>query len=97
MKLFFLMAFSYTLIAYNMRVLAQGKYIATIISDGIIAIVGFTLLKSVQGAETWADLFFYSTGGMVGGASGIWLSKIDFKKEGWWGLWRDSSSCSSPE
>jgi len=84
MKLFFLMWLSYALIAYNMRVLAAGKYTATVISDGIIAVVGFTILKSVAQAETWSELVFYTLGAMAGGVTGIWISKIRIERRGTW-------------
>jgi uncharacterized membrane protein YfcA len=74
MTLFLLIWLSYTLIAFNTRVVARGAYAATIVTDALIAIVGFVLIKHIAVSD-WHQLVWYTLGAMAGGASGIWLSK----------------------
>lgn len=74
MTIFILIWLSYTLIAFNTRVVSAGKYIPTVITDALIAIVGFFLVKEIA-VGGMGDLAWYVAGGMAGGATGIWASK----------------------
>lgn len=69
-----LMLGNYTLIAANTRFVARGAYLQTALTDGIIAFIGFQLVKWVAEAETWTDRVFYILGAMLGGMLGIRLT-----------------------
>src|SRR5687768_10105635 len=72
--IFILIWLSYTLIAYNTRAVARGEYLSTMVTDALIAVVGFFLVKEIV-VGGMGDLARYVAGAMAGGASGIWLSK----------------------
>jgi hypothetical protein len=74
MTIFILIWLSYTLIAFNTRVVSAGRYMPTIITDALIAVVGFYLIKEIA-VGGGRDLAWYVAGAMAGGASGIWASK----------------------
>lgn len=67
----------YVLASINTRVCAQGRYVSSMLSDGMIATVQFSLIQRVASASTWAERGAYIVGGMLGGVSGIWMTK-------WW-------------
>jgi outer membrane lipoprotein SlyB len=72
--IFLLIWLSYTLIAYNTRVVSAGHYLPTVITDALIALVGFYLVKQIV-VGGMGDLAWYIAGAMAGGVSGIWVSK----------------------
>ncbi len=67
----------YVLAAINMRVVAQGRYLSSALTDASIAAVQFLLIHRVAQASSWTEMAGYILGGMAGGVSGIWLTK-------WW-------------
>lgn len=67
--------FQFILVTVNYRAIAQGRYLATGVSDFVIAACSFGLFKLIQNAETPVEVLGYSVGATLGGISGIWLTK----------------------
>ena len=65
----------YVLASINIRVVAKGRYIASGLTDAGIATVQFLLIQRVATAQTWEEMAAYIAGGVLGGASGIWMTK----------------------
>lgn len=65
----------YTLLSVNTRAVAQGRYIATGITNAVIALCGFTLFKLITEASTPMGVLGYTIGGVIGGATGIWITR----------------------
>ena len=74
---FLLIAVQYALLAMNTRFVARGSYVATAVSDGIVAAFGFAIIQKVANADTFEAQAGYVLGGMAGGILGIWLTKHD--------------------
>jgi hypothetical protein len=65
----------FILVTVNYRAIAQARYIATGVTDFLIAGLGFTLFKLIQEATSPMEVLGYSIGAVLGGISGIWLTK----------------------
>lgn len=67
----------YVMLVINMRAVAQGQYVVAVISDGIIALISFLVLrriiKSTDEPHQWAG---YTVGSMIGSVVGIYVSKM---------------------
>jgi lipopolysaccharide export LptBFGC system permease protein LptF len=73
---FFAMMFvNYLLICLNMRYVAKGSYTGVAWSDGLILVLGFTVIQQVAEAHTWAARLGYIGGGIVGAQLGLWLTR----------------------
>ncbi len=78
MRPFFLLLlvwFQFGIIAVNYRAVAQGRYAATILTDAVIAIAGFTLFRLIAESGDLASMAGYTAGAALGGATGIWLTR----------------------
>ncbi len=69
---------AYLLLIYNYRAVAQGRYIESIISDGLIAAMGFSMLKKIGAANTVEERIAFITGGIIASGVGIWITKFLF-------------------
>lgn len=65
----------YLALVVNYRMVAQGRILETVVSDGVLALLGFTVVKAIAGAESRGDRIGYAIGGMLGSALGIVLTK----------------------
>jgi hypothetical protein len=73
---FFGMQFlAYGLVAWNFRVLAKGLIGQTVLSDLLIAAMGYTIIKQVSEAKDWISRMGYILGGAAGSASSILVTK----------------------
>ena len=75
--LFLTQVLMYTLLCINYRSVADGHYIHSMISDGLIACTSFFVIKKIaqsedQGFWLWLG---YTLGSMVGSIIGIWIHK----------------------
>ena len=70
-----LMTVQYALVAINTRMVAQGRYGGTAVSDALIAVLGFALIQHVAAADTLYAQAGYVLGGVTGGVLGVWLSR----------------------
>lgn len=77
-KLFILNYIAYFTLVYNFRAVAQGLYWPSVLSDITIAALGFSILKSIQEANTLPQRLAYIAGGGFASASGIYVTKILF-------------------
>jgi hypothetical protein len=67
--------FQYTILAVNYRAVAHARYGATMLTDAVIAICGFTIFKLIVESQGVLEIAGYAIGGMLGGATGIWLTR----------------------
>lgn len=66
---------------FNMRATAQGNYVWTIITDIIIAILGYTAIKEIaQKGNGIPKLIGFTAGAITGSLLGIYLSKMILKQ-----------------
>ena len=66
---------AFILATINIRACAKGHVKATLVTDGLIALVGFTLIKMVADAETTLEMVSYVTGACLGSLIGMWITK----------------------
>lgn len=69
------MFLQYALVCYNLRVIAQGRYLPAMASDALIAFNGWTLTRWVTEARTWQERAGYIFGASLGSALGIWVTR----------------------
>lgn len=74
---FVIQVYSYAMIVFNYRMVAQGDYFKAIASDGVYSGVNwFVIRKIAKTEECYYGFAGYVTGCMVGSALGIYVSKI---------------------
>jgi hypothetical protein len=67
--------FQFAIVTVNYRAIAQARYVAAALTDGVIAICGFTLFKMIAASDTPYDIAGYAVGAMLGGITGIYLTR----------------------
>ncbi len=69
-------ALAYTILVYNLRVIADQKLIAALVSDALYATLNFVLLQKIfkenSGVAAWAG---YTAGSVIGTALGMWVGR----------------------
>lgn len=79
MKVFFtffgLMFVNYGLLCINTRMIARGSYLGTALSDTAIAVLAFTLIRSVASTDALIAQVGYVLGGVSGAMAGLWLTR----------------------
>lgn len=75
LKLFLINMVQFALIAANFRAVAFGWYVTAAVTDGVICLLGFTLIQSISKAETKLEMFAYSIGGTLGAQFAIFGTK----------------------
>jgi len=73
LKLFVLMFIQFGMITLNTTAIAHKMYLATAITDTIICILGFTILKDVQQSGSKSDMAGYTAGGVLGAQFAIFM------------------------
>jgi hypothetical protein len=68
----------YLFLVINYRSVAQGRYIESIISDMIIAGLGFSVVKKISEAKSISDRIAYIIGGGLASFCGIYITKMFF-------------------
>jgi hypothetical protein len=75
--LFFAMQFvAYGLVTWNFRAIGKGWIGNVVLSDLLIAAIGFTLISKVAEAKDRAARFGYIAGGAAGSAASVLLTKF---------------------
>lgn len=62
-------------VSYNVQVIAQGRYTETFISDLILGVIAFYMVKRLSKAEKWYEMVAYTIGGAIGAVLGIVIQK----------------------
>jgi len=68
------------MLTINFRAVAQANYLFTGISDFIISIVSFFIMKKVAEAKSKSAMFGYALGGACGSLIAIFVTKIIYGK-----------------
>lgn len=71
-----LQATNFLLITVNYRAVAHVQYVWAALTDGIICLLSWTLLKKISEASGWSARIGYACGGMGGSLLGMWLTRI---------------------
>jgi hypothetical protein len=74
--LFSLNLCSYVMLTWDFRAVAQANYIQSPIINMVIGILGFSIFKKIQEADTMIERVFYILSCGVGVDVGIWVSKV---------------------
>ena len=75
--LFFVQIFAYGFVAINYRAIAQANYPYTILTDVIIALIQFLVIRKISKAKSATiQLIGFIAGSVVGSVLGIYISKI---------------------
>jgi hypothetical protein len=61
--------------AINMRAIAQGRYRATFVTDLILGVFAFTIVKMIAQAQSFAEMVAYCFGGAFGACVGIYFTR----------------------
>ena len=67
---------NFILLVVNIRAIAHVQYVWAIATDGLICLLGWTLLRKIASAEGWASRAGYVCGGMIGSFVGIWITRV---------------------
>lgn len=65
----------YGLTCWNIRAVAQGKYVNIALSDLFIAAATFTVIKKVSEAKSELARAGYVAGGVAGSVCSVWLTR----------------------
>jgi len=77
----FLMNFIvYLVLVFNYRAVAQGRYAESIISDMIIAFLGFTIVKKISTATTKIEHAAMVISGGAASFLGIYITRMWFNQ-----------------
>lgn len=71
----FLQALSFVVQVVNIRALAHLKYKWAVLTDGLICLLGWTILRYMIKNDSIPALAGYLTGGMIGSFLGMWISR----------------------
>ncbi len=67
---------AYTILVYNLRVIADKRMAAALVSDALYATLNFVLLQKIfkenHGVPAWAG---YTIGSVIGTALGMWVGR----------------------
>jgi hypothetical protein len=74
LKLFVLMFIQFLVLTLNTASIAKHYYLGTFLTDLVICLLGFTILKQIAEADTMHDRIAYALGGAIGAQAGIFLS-----------------------
>lgn len=66
------------IITVNFRAVAQANYVATFVTDMLLFMNGFYIVKRIVDAKTVAAQIGYAFGGSCGSILAIYLSKVWF-------------------
>jgi hypothetical protein len=69
-----MMMTQFLLITVNYRMVAQGSYLGTAVSEVGILLLGWTLIRKVSQSDRWQDRVGYVTGGLAGSMLGLLLT-----------------------
>jgi hypothetical protein len=71
---------NYAVVTWNLRALVLGWYVSMCISDALISIIGFTIIKKISGNEsrTAVGMAGYAIGGACGSLFSVFLTKRIF-------------------
>ena len=65
----------YLLLVLNYRSVSQMNYMATVISDFIIASFNFFVIRKIaKSQDSFHQWLGYAVGGAIGGVLGLWIS-----------------------
>ena len=65
----------YLLLVLNYRSVSQMNYLATVISDFIIASFNFFVIRKIaKSQDSFHQWLGYAIGGAIGGVLGLWIS-----------------------
>jgi len=65
----------YLLLVLNYRSVSQMNYLATVISDFIIASFNFFVIRKIaKSQDSFHQWLGYAVGGAIGGVLGLWIS-----------------------
>lgn len=70
-----LMFIQFGLVTLNFRYIAQGHYLGAVLTDILIASLGWSLLKRVASADTTSERIGYVIGAALGSPLGIYLTQ----------------------
>lgn len=73
--LFFGQAFNFLLIVVNIRACAKGKILIAVLTDFVICVLGFTLIRLIASAGSAPEVLAYAAGGSSGSALAILLTR----------------------
>lgn len=79
LHLFCMMFVQYGVLTVNMRAISSGNYLGLFLTDLVVAILGFTILKKVEQASTKTDMMAYALGGAIGAQAALFISLRLFK------------------
>lgn len=65
----------YLLLVLNYRSVSQMNYLATVISDFVIASFNFFVIRKIaKSQDSFHQWLGYAVGGAIGGVLGLWIS-----------------------
>jgi hypothetical protein len=75
--MFFVQIIMYILLIINWRAVSQANYFVSVVSDILIAAMGFFVLKKILSDDgSWMVFAGYVSGSAAGSALGILISKL---------------------
>jgi len=69
---------AYLILVYNYRAVAQARYTDAVLSDMLIAGLGFSILKKVAAANSISERIAFVLGGGLASYCGIYVTKAVF-------------------
>jgi hypothetical protein len=66
---------NYFILTIDYRATAQGNILWSIVSNFVIALLTFTIIKKIEKAESFWDRVGYAVGGTLGNVAGILATK----------------------
>lgn len=72
-KLFCLMGLQYAVLTVNTAAIAHHNRLWVALTDIVIAGLGFTILKTVEKADTWLQMIAYTAGATSGAQLALWV------------------------
>jgi hypothetical protein len=75
-QLFVMMFLQYAVITFNIRAVAVSSYWALALTDLVISILGFTILKKVEQANGVIDMAGYALGGTLGAQVAMFIGNL---------------------
>lgn len=74
--LFAVNSLEFIVVTVSLRMLAEDRLLATVLTDGLLASLGFLLIKRVSEAQTGLERAGYILGAMAGSGAGLLLARI---------------------
>jgi hypothetical protein len=69
---------NFALVTWNIRSLALGWWGSMVISDVLISVLGFTLIKKIAEAKSTTAMIGYAVGGACGSLLAVFVTKKAF-------------------